>query len=410
MTQMSQNRRPAFVFQRFTSGAAGLPVCLILTAVVAVAILATSSGTALGETWTDNTGQFKVEAQFLVLKAGQVYLKKENGVVIKVPLERLSPESQQLARQLAAPPAAAADTPAGSIRTVMVGLEQGNLRVAWDALPPSYQSDVNDLVHTFAENMDVQLWNAGTGILKKAVRILKEKKEFILAHPKLQETPVDPAMVSQNWDTVVALLDAIVNSELTDLEKLKTLDVGAFLSGTGKTIGDKIMAIAAIMKDQDFGMADFPGVEVDPSDLASLKDAKITTLNVDGDAATVRVEKEGGESEDVEMVRVEGKWLPKEMVDGWAAGIAEAKTALTTEMGPQLKQNKQMVLFPVNAAGAILDRILATQTQEEFNQVIEDTLKNLPGVGGGGADPFGGGANPFGGGGVDESSADPFGN
>ncbi len=409
MTQMSKHHRPAFVFRQFTSGSVGLPVRLMLIAVTAVAILAASSGSALGETWTDNTGQFKVEAQFLVLKANQVYLKKENGVVIKVPLERLSPESQQLARKLAAPPAAAADTPDGSIRTVVVGLEQGNLRVAWDALPPSYQSDVNDLVHTFAENMDVQLWNAGTGILKKAVQILKEKKEFILAHPKLQETPVDPKIVSENWDTVVALLDSIVNSELTDLEKLKTLDVGAFLSGTGKTIADRIMAIAAIMKDQDFGMADFPGVEVDPSDLASLKDAKITMLNVDGDTATVRIEKEGGESEDVQMVRVEGKWLPKEMVDGWAAGIAEAKTALTTEMGPQLKQNKQMVLFPMNAVGAILDKILATQTQEEFNQVIEDTLKNLPGMGGGGAAPFGGGANPFGSG-AGEASADPFGN
>jgi len=386
----------------------------MLVLVGTIALLATGTNLALADTWSDSSGQFKVEAQFLGLKANKVYLKKDNGVVIAVPLDRLSPESQQQARQLAAPAAAAADTADGAIRNFMMSVEQGNLRVAWDALPPSYQSDVNDVVHTFAENMDTQVWTAGTGILKTAVRILKEKKQFILAHPAVQQVPVDADTISKNWDPVVDLLDTIVNSELTDLEKLKTLDVGVFLSETGKTIVDKMMAVASALEDQEFSVTDFPGVEVDAAGLAGLQSAKISLLNSDGDAATVRIEKEDGEVEDVQMVRVEGKWLPKEMVDEWATGIAEAKTALSTEMGAQLREKKQEVLAPMTMVSMVLNGILATKTQDEFNQAIDNIMKMVNpggGPGGGGADPFGGGggADPFGGGGADEAPADPFG-
>jgi hypothetical protein len=344
-----------------------------------------------------------VEAEFLGLRANLVYLKKENGVIIKVPLDRLSAESQQLARQLAAPAPAAADAADGAIRNVITGLEQGNLRAAWDALPATYQSDVNDVVHTFAENMDVEVWTAGTGIGKKAVRILKEKKQFIFGHPILGALLLK---AKEPWDPLVDVLDTIVNSELTDLEKLKTIDVGTFLSGSGKAIVDKMMAVASAMEGQDFTMPDFPGVEVDAAGLAGLQSDKVSLVSADGDTATVRIEKQDGEVEDHQMVRVEGKWLPKEWVDGWAAEIAEAKTALSTEMGAQLKQDKQQLLATMAEFEKILDGILEAGTQQEFNQVINGILQGLQ-RGGGGANPFGGGADPFGG--ATEEAADPFG-
>ena len=412
--RMSRDHRSALLLRKSTSRKAGFPVCVMLVVATTIAFVATGTGHALGETWADSTGQFKVEAQFLGIKANKVYLKKENGVVIAVPLDRLSAASQQLAQQLSAPAPGAADTPDGTIRAVMTGLEQGNVRVVWDALPSAYQSDVNDVVHTFAENMDAQLWNEGAGILKKAVRILKEKKQFILAYPKLQQLPVDAATMSENWDPVVDVLDTIVNSELTDLEKLKTIDVGTFLSGTGKAIVDKIMAVASALEDQEFSVTDFPGVEVDAAGLAGLQSAKISLLSADGDAATVRIEKKDGEVEDVQMVRVEGKWLPKEMVDEWATGIAEAKAAMSTAMPEELKKGKPMVLGGMMMAKGALDGLLAMTTQEEFNQAIDDILGRIvpsPEEGGGGEDPFGGGggADPFGGGATDEAAADPFG-
>ncbi|KAG8727631.1 cytoskeletal protein binding protein [Ceratobasidium sp. 428] len=43
-------------------------------------------------TWLNCTGQFIVEAEFLGLKNGNIRLHKTNGVIIKVPIARISPE------------------------------------------------------------------------------------------------------------------------------------------------------------------------------------------------------------------------------------------------------------------------------------------------------------------------------
>jgi hypothetical protein len=54
----------------------------------------------LAETWSDNTGKFKVEAQFMGLQGDKVVLKKANGSVIQVPFARLDKSSQDLAKRL----------------------------------------------------------------------------------------------------------------------------------------------------------------------------------------------------------------------------------------------------------------------------------------------------------------------
>jgi len=403
---------------------------------LAIAVLAAVAGLhspALAETWTDNTGTHQVEADFLALRGTVVYLKKDNGVTIAVPLARLNTASQQLARQLAAATAQTA-TPDAAVRELLANLEAGNLRAMWDALPTSYQTDVNDVLHTFAENMDVDIWNAGKRILGKAVSVLKDKKQFILGYPALQQPGVDLSAAEKNWDNVVGLLDAIVSSELTDLDKLKTLDMAAFLDGTGKDIGAKLAALAkAVEQDVDPAALpmppDFPGAEV--VQLGDLENLKISTVSVDGDSAVIRIEKATGDSEDHEAVRVEGKWLPKEMVDGWSEGMAGAKQFLTTDMPKQLQENKQMLLSPlspVKMAEGVLDQMLAAQDQEAFNEVINGIMEMVqgmmggeqgPGAGpGGGADPFGtppggagGGADPFAPppGGNSGGNVDPFG-
>lgn len=61
-------------------------------------------------TWHDKSGQFKVEAEFLGFKGGKIRLHKVNGVVIEVPLAKMSPEDcdyidRVTAKQRAQPPA-----------------------------------------------------------------------------------------------------------------------------------------------------------------------------------------------------------------------------------------------------------------------------------------------------------------
>ena len=52
------------------------------------------------ETWVDRTGKFKTEADFIKVEGQNVVLKKSNGKIITVELDRLDPTSAAMAREL----------------------------------------------------------------------------------------------------------------------------------------------------------------------------------------------------------------------------------------------------------------------------------------------------------------------
>jgi len=61
--------------------------------VLAIALFWSSDGSA--RQWTDRTGRFSVEAEFLGMTDGKVSLKRKDGVVVKVPLGTLSLADQK---------------------------------------------------------------------------------------------------------------------------------------------------------------------------------------------------------------------------------------------------------------------------------------------------------------------------
>jgi WD40 repeat protein len=71
---------------------------------------AAAAGAGL-HTWVDVTGKYKTEATFLRLADGKVELKKADGSIAKVPLDKLSAADQELAKKLAEADAAAGRDP-----------------------------------------------------------------------------------------------------------------------------------------------------------------------------------------------------------------------------------------------------------------------------------------------------------
>ena len=74
-----------------------------LFALVSLALFLASTWSLAGEvrTWTDKSGKFKIDAEFIELKEGKVRLKDSDGDVISVPLGKLSKEDQQFLREQA---------------------------------------------------------------------------------------------------------------------------------------------------------------------------------------------------------------------------------------------------------------------------------------------------------------------
>jgi SLA1 homology domain 1, SHD1 len=61
----------------------------------------TSQSPASRRTWTDSTGKFKIEAEFVSLQDGAVTLRRADEQEVRLSLERLSEADQNIARELA---------------------------------------------------------------------------------------------------------------------------------------------------------------------------------------------------------------------------------------------------------------------------------------------------------------------
>lgn len=401
---------------RFSLSQNSWQMCFLTLAVVMASATTTR---LLAEIWTDNTGNFKIDAEFVALQGDKVVLKKPNGATVEVPLRRLNATGQELAKRLASKPAtstpAAPLTPRPSapvttsssgsqasgsqapdayLRELMAASEAGDYQKMWNALPSAYQKDVHDIIHHFAENMDPMLWKQGSDLLKKAVKVLKDKRQFILAHPVVASKPE----VGKALPPLSDALDAVVNSELSDLQKLKTFDFLKFASGDGKKIAEKMKIASEATKDLQKmvppgvgGVPGAPNSAANPfSDFSGAKpsDVKIIVVKHEGDSAVLKFEIKGKPTPEgeKEWQRVEGKWLPKEMVAKWQEGITEAKQWIAGEMKQKVQQSKAQVGFILAPVNMTLDQLLAAQSQQQFDQVIMNLMAQF-GAGGPGTPP-----------------------
>jgi hypothetical protein len=227
----------------------------------------------------------------------------------------------------------------------------GDLGGAWNYLPPKYQSDVKSVIHEAAANLDAEVYDKGYALIGKLALLLKSKKDLLLKSEMLGQMPKEQKeKVEANWQSLVDAVEALANSEIKTVDGLKNVDPGEFLSSTG----NKLFAIAKTS---------------DPNGrLEKLKTFKATVVKREGDTATLKMEMEGEPAEEKEFKQVEGKWLPKQMVDEWDKGMADAKKNLGALKMPPEKKSQALGL--IKTVDSSLDKLLAAPDQAAFNNEL----------------------------------------
>ncbi|HBJ35258.1 MAG TPA: hypothetical protein DDZ51_10990 [Planctomycetaceae bacterium] len=191
-------------------------------------LLFASANAAIGETWTDRTGNFSIEATFEKVEGRSVVLRKVDGSLINVPIDRLSDASRATAKRLYdAQKIAASETPNnnrlgelaagypvdGTFQQVGDYISQearkGNFGVAYLLLTKKGQAffdraDVRNELATMVKRYDV----AGSSIestLDELVTLLTTKKKFILQSSLTRSmTPDGHRHFVENYDDFTA--------------------------------------------------------------------------------------------------------------------------------------------------------------------------------------------------------------
>ncbi len=369
---------------------------------------------ALGDTWTDVSGKHTIEAKFLSVAGGKVYLEKADGTRIAVPIKQLSPES--LAQAKAAYEASkgasstavvprdasmkAASAPSGKSKlgsnptaretaeALTAAVAEFDMVTMWDAFPPKYQDDITGTIQLAAKSIDSSMWNSVTGLLKKASRLVSEKKEFFMGNAMIgQQMPPGPE-TDKVWDASAALLAAYVNSSITNQNTMKSFDMDNFIAKDVPKLRAAYTELQALTEDLDdspFGqISEVPTIEVvsESSDKAVFK---VTT---------------NGETEEQTVVKVDNRWLPEDMVRDWDKEIQKAHESLKQLATPEGQQGMMQAQMMLGMVGGPIDQMLAANSQQEFDNVINGIMQMAMGMMGGMGGPGGpGGFGPGGPGG-----------
>ena len=258
-------------------------------------------------------------------------------------------------------------TPDGTIKAVATHLAEGHPEILWMALPPSYQKDLTEVTHLFGAKMDAELYAKVFNLARKIVTVLTAKKAIILDMSMLAALGEERAKVERNWDSALAICTTLFNSELANLEQVKTLDWQAFLAGSGA----KLMTdVAAISKN-------------DPADpYENDFRAKLTAVTVDkvaetAETATLRVTAPGEEPQELLLVKVEGRWVPAEMAAEWTANMTRAKERLNALTPEEVAQTRVQAMLGLAMAEGLVDQVAAVTTSAELETLLQGLFGGL---------------------------------
>ncbi len=283
------------------------------------------------------------------------------------------------------------ETAEEAVRVIVNGLSEGNTGVLWAALPSGYQDDVNGLVRAFGNGMDPVQWGQIQGVVAKVHELLSTKSEFF-ANTSVVQGMVQSDQLQNVITQIAGILKILLDQ--TDLQSLQSFDGEAFFSGPASTMVSQMDVLSTLSPD---------GVS-----LSSLKEATIETIRTEGNKATLKVSQPpllmrlppmphdaplDLPPREMELVRVDGHWLPAELASDWDSNIAGAKAALAG-LPATAKDSAMQVAMVTGMITSVLDPLQAAEDQEQFDAAVESLRGSLDGMlgpmfGGFGGGPFG---------------------
>ena len=392
--------------------------------------------------WADNTGRFKVDAQFVRIEGEQIVLKRLDGREIKIPFDRLSPESLELAKSkggMSSPkttsprnsspsPSPGSSSPGKSntdpkanespdaanssashpvtkfqdnmdpkefVDLIYQQTSKDNYIVLWDAMPASKQKQLEELMVAFASKLDSRSFDMLRRTRTSIIDILRKQQKFILNSSVLQIPSDLVTQIEPSYPGMVDFADNLVSKDLFDGKRMQKGDMRGLLDGyTTKLSKSAEKMILALPKDNPIRS------QYEQAKSLTLSGPNYRIDKTSSTTATLLVDETPGAPPPpppINLVLSEGRWLPKELVENWDSTMAQAKAGIATMNPDQIQQGLSAVLLIANAP---LNNLKNAKSQAEFDKVLEELSALAPpglGPGGFGGPPGLGGPAGFGG-------------
>ncbi len=219
----------------------------------------------------------------------------------------------------------------------------GNVAGIWGLMPPSYRTDLVSIVKIVTSEMDKEVFEAVVTVLDRVMVAVEKLVQQIAAFAGPEAPAKDITMA------VDGILDAWKGIKAAGFDKYDTFaafDLNKFVNEQG---GDVAMGLLEMAKAS--GNAEV----MEFFKLAA--SLKVETVEETADKAKLKITF-GEDSEEGELVKVEGYWIPEDMAKDWdevkgAAG--EAKEAMA-----ELTKNKAEILMTLKQIEPVIAQFEAS--------------------------------------------------
>lgn len=259
------------------------------------------------------------------------------------------------------------DEPASAVETIAKELAAGNGGVLWQAMPSTYQTDVNTIAQLAGSKVDAEIYDQSFGLLGRLADVADKQKEFIL-NTQLGggQGPEQIAKIEAAWPSIIGFVQTLANSPIASSVGLQSFDGQQFFNSTVSELLGHSEALSSL---NDEGMS-----------LSSFSDVSVKALESSENAATLEMTAPDGTVETEEFTKVDGRWVPTEMAVDWQETIANARGQLEAITPEQIAQSKPQVMQVVNMLNGVLTQIEAAETQEQFDQALQGAMMPLMGL------------------------------
>lgn len=227
-------------------------------------------------------------------------------------------ETSALAKAFdSAPALTPAQEAKASMDTAIAAFKAGRLDEVYGMLPQSYQSDISRVVQAYAAKIDRSLYEQGAGLLAAAGDLIAAQA------PNLVELIGDTGDLGFDLpdavDTDMVTADQIRQAGQWIASVAKGLTYDDFAAGNIRPLLSNPLTAGLLSEGISQLPADAIACAIADNDGTPQADG-IQTLRL----TTRASEDDEPETEDVQFVKVEGKWVPLEMQQGWADVVQTA--------------------------------------------------------------------------------------
>jgi hypothetical protein len=266
------------------------------------------------------------------------------------------------------------DTPQQTVAAIGAAFAAQKAPSLAEFLPVSYQKDLSGVAQLFGQKMDPDLWKGVTDFVSAAAKTASAKADLIL--PETIEGADRAATVKSFANG----LSAVSTYFASDAAKLDSIKAGYAIPALDALVSAVLPAVIADESPEDIAKA----FTVLKSQTLDNGDVSLTFANDEFSETVVGAAGDDATSDTVTFRKVEGCWLPVDIVDGWkesVSGIRDSigKLDFTSIQGQQTKAQMLMLLPSLKMGLANIEK---AGTRDELEQSASMMLLPLMMMGG----------------------------